>query len=131
MVDDSELVRTQLRRAVAAQAPGALPRVDFVASFAAAAALDPSVYERALLDLDLGDGDGATLGEHYRAAGRAGTSAAPVVLAFFTSETAASGGDTWRRARALGVCFSKPNDLARAVRWLLGDDDDATVAEDA
>jgi DNA-binding NarL/FixJ family response regulator len=125
VVDDSELVRTQLRRAIEARSPAALLRVDVAASFAEAAALDPSAYARALLDLDLGDGDGATLGERYRARGGA------LALAFFTSETAATGGDTWRRARSLGACFSKPDDLARAVGWLLATDDDATVDEDA
>ena len=125
VVDDSELVRTQLRRAIDARSPGALLRLDLAASFAEAAALDPSAYARALLDLDLGDGDGATLGEQYRARGAA------LALAFFTSETARSGGDVWRRARALGACFSKPDDLARAVGWLLAADEDATVDEDA
>ncbi len=131
VVDDSELVRMQIRRALTTAAPDA--QVDFAASFAEAAALDPASYARALLDLDLGDGDGATLAEVLRAKDHARPGGARLPVAFFTSETAETGGDAWRRAQAQsgGTCFSKPDDLGRAVRWLLGGSDDATFARDA
>ena len=125
VVDDSELVRTRIRRALEARAPAVLGRVDFAASFAEAAALDPSRYLRALLDRDLGDGDGATLATRFLAAAPPVTPA-PLRIAFFTSEAATPGA-----LAALGAHFSKPDDLHRAVGWLLGDDDDATVVADA
>jgi CheY-like chemotaxis protein len=133
VVDDSELVRTQIRRTLVRVAPDAVVRVDFAASFTEAAGLDPASYTRALLDLDLGDGDGATLAEVLRAKDGARPGGARLRVAFFTSETAETGGDTWRRAQTQsgGTCFSKPDDLTRAVRWLLGGGDDATFGRDA
>ncbi len=63
----------------------------------------------ALLDLDLGDGDGADVAARLRATNGA------LPIAFFTSER---GTEAVARAAAIGPVFAKPDDLDAAVDWI-------------
>jgi CheY-like chemotaxis protein len=74
-----------------------------------AAAVDPSSIDAALLDLDLGDGDGVTVAEALRA------KRSDLPLAFFSSET---NGPIFFRASALSIVFSKDR-ATDAVAWAL------------
>jgi CheY-like chemotaxis protein len=73
----------------------------------AASAVDPFAIDAALLDIDLGDGDGATVAESLRA------KRADLPVAFFSSETK---GPIFLRATALSVVFSKDR-AADALAW--------------
>ena len=75
-----------------------------------AAEVDASSLACALLDLDLGDGFGTEVADRLR-------SVCPELpIAFFTSEP----GDALAlRAKALGPVFAKPDDLDRAIAWVL------------
>ena len=104
VVDDSPLVRRRVTVALA--------RIGFAiveaGSFAEAAAIDPMGFTCALLDLDLGDGNGADLAEIYRG------KAPELPIAFFSSETS---GIIWTKAQTYGMAFTKPDGLESAVAW--------------
>lgn len=74
-----------------------------------AEAIDPSSIDAAVLDLDFGDGDGATVAETLRAR------RSDLPLAFFSSET---NGPIFLRASAISIVFSKDRP-ADAVAWAL------------
>ncbi|MEO7110896.1 MAG: response regulator [Polyangiaceae bacterium] len=74
-----------------------------------ASVIDPFTIDAALLDLDLGDGDGATVAETLRA------KRADLPVAFFSSETK---GPIFSRATALATVYSKENADA-AVAWAI------------
>jgi DNA-binding response OmpR family regulator len=65
----------------------------------------------ALLDLDLGDGDGVDVAELLR------VHQPTLPVAFFSGGAPA---DIVARARALGPIFAKPDDLEDAMAWVLG-----------
>lgn len=71
--------------------------------------VDTSVIACALLDFDLGDGDGAEVAEHLR------RSAPALPIAFFTSTSTP---EAQARAKLFGPVFVKPDDLEAAVRWV-------------
>ncbi len=62
----------------------------------------------ALLDLDLGDGDGVDVAELLR------VHQPDLPVAFFSGGAAA---EVMTRARAIGPIFSKPDDMDAAVSW--------------
>lgn len=101
VVDDSPVVRLTVSRALRA----AGHEVILCESAAAAAALDPTGIDRALVDFDLGDGHGVDVARRL----------AGVRLAFFTSEEA---DPREGEARALGPIFAKPAGLTAALAWL-------------
>lgn len=105
VVDDSAVARLAVTRELASRA------LAFVAcdSARAACSTDPSEASCALLDFDLGDGDGATVGEHLR------RTRPDLPLAFFTS---APGAPEVARAISLGPVFEKPAELAQALAWV-------------
>lgn len=78
-------------------------------SAASARAVDAVTLSCALLDFDLGDGDGADLASHLR------RRAAELPIAFFTSTNAE--GDR-ARASLFGPVFAKPDELDAAVEWV-------------
>ena len=105
VADDSPVVRA----AVGRKATAAGFVVVFASSFADASRHASEAFDGALLDLDLGDGDGATLGAALRA------NSTSLAIAFF------SGGaqdDVRANALALGPVFAKPDDLDGAIAWL-------------
>ncbi len=106
VADDSAVVRHRVQTALAA----AGVEVTVFDGFRAAAQADGRNFDFALLDLDLGDGDGATLAEGLRAR------APSLFVAFFTSETS---GPLVERATTLGLCFTKPDELDVAIRHCL------------
>jgi CheY-like chemotaxis protein len=71
--------------------------------------IDAFAIDAALLDLDLGDGDGATVAEMLRA------KRGDLPLAFFSSETI---GPMFSRATALATVFSKESPDA-AIAWAI------------
>lgn len=105
VADDSAVALLTVTRALASR------ELAFVAcdSASAACSTDPSDAWCALLDFELGDGDGATVGEHLRRA------RPDLPLAFFTSAPDAPDVD---RARALGPVFAKPAELHLAIAWV-------------
>jgi DNA-binding NarL/FixJ family response regulator len=66
---------------------------------------------RALLDLDLGDGDGDDVARALHAR------RPDLPVAFFSASTSAELVD---RARAIGPVFAKPGELDAAVAWVRG-----------
>ncbi len=73
------------------------------------AQLDVGALACALVDLDLGDGDGTQLASALRRKSPA------LPIAFFTAGAAP---DLLARAAVFGPVFSKPVDLDRAVDWV-------------
>ena len=80
-----------------------------VATAAAARAVDPARIACALLDLDLGDGNGVDVATEFLAR------RADLPIAFFTAGATA---ELQRRARAIAKVFAKPDDLAAAIAWV-------------
>lgn len=78
-------------------------------SAAGAKQTDPSGLACALLDLELGDGDGTEVAVALRAAARG------LPVAFFS---ATSSGDLVERAWELGPVFTKPHELEGAIEWV-------------
>ena len=106
VADDSPLVRAAVVRRVRE----AGREVVEAQSAATAATVDPAPLACALLDLDLGDGWGTEVAERLRAA------AAELPIAFFTSE---QGGDRVERAKTFGPVFAKPDEIDRAIAWVV------------
>jgi CheY-like chemotaxis protein len=69
----------------------------------------PSIFDAALLDLELGDGTGLDVAAHLHVV------APHCRVAFFSSATTQA---LLRPARRFGPVFEKPGQLAEAVRWL-------------
>ena len=107
IADDSDVVR----RALASR----LANEGLVVHSGGSAADSRSVTLRsfacALLDLDLGDGDGVDVAEVLRLHQPA------LPVAFFSGGAVAS---VMTRARAIGPVFRKPDELEAAVAWVLG-----------
>jgi len=70
---------------------------------------DPADLSCALLDLDLGDGDGTMVAASLRA------TRPELPIAFFSGSAAP---DVAERARALGPIFAKPDELDSAIAWV-------------
>jgi DNA-binding response OmpR family regulator len=104
VVDDSAVAR----RALATKLRAAGFDVREIGS--AAEAIDANLDDLAcaILDLDLGDGNGVDVARAYAA------STASLPLAFFT---AAGSSSLVERARALGPVFLKPDDVGAVVSW--------------
>ncbi len=107
IADDSAVVRVAVSRR--AQAAGF--DVVLASSFVEASAFLGRHFDAALLDLDLGDGDGAALAVALR------TKDAELPIAFFSGGAVASVRDAATKA---GPVFEKPDELDRALAWLLG-----------
>jgi DNA-binding response OmpR family regulator len=106
VVDDSPVALRALCRRLAAE--GFIVREE--ATAAGARACDPSDLGCAVLDLELADGDGASVALDLRARHRG------LPIAFFTAGTERS---LIERARALGAVFAKP-DVESVVAWAKG-----------
>lgn len=104
IADDSAVARLSVARRVRAAGFEVIEHD----SCAAASNVDGSSIDCALLDLDLGDGDGVDVAARLRAAQDA------LPIAFFTS----SRGDVLERAAAFGPVFNKPDELDEAVDWI-------------
>jgi CheY-like chemotaxis protein len=104
VADDSPVVRAALRRRLAAV--GLLVReAESAAESGVATATDLGC---AVLDMDLGDGDGVAVARGLLARD------ARLPIAFFTSGTT----DTMlAEAQAIGPVFRKPDELDDVVRW--------------
>jgi CheY-like chemotaxis protein len=105
IADDSPLARDVLSKRLLASGLETLP----CSSSADARERDPSDLACALLDIDLGDGDGTLLAATFRAA-------CPELPIAFFSGTAT--GEVAVRARALGPVFNKPDELDSAIDWV-------------
>jgi DNA-binding response OmpR family regulator len=105
IVDDSVVARGLLAKRVEAEGI----QVTISASAADSSAIDPEPFSCALLDLDLGDGDGADVAATLRAL------RPELPIAFFSAGAAA---DLVARARAMGPLFTKPDDLDLAIAWI-------------
>jgi CheY-like chemotaxis protein len=106
LADDSAVARLALSRRLREAGLDVVER----ASAADAKAVPPGDLACALLDLDLGDGEGTEVADALRG----GRGDLPV--AFFT---AASSDDALERALARGPVFRKPEELESAVRWVI------------
>jgi CheY-like chemotaxis protein len=76
-------------------------------SVASAEAVDATQLSCALLDLDLGDGEGTEVAATLRAV------SPELPIAFFSGSATAQ-----PNAQALGPVFTKPDELEAAVRWI-------------
>ena len=106
IADDSEVVRTALSHRLAA----AGVRVQAGGSAAHSRSVAMRDFACALLDLDLGDGDGVDVAEVLRMH-RPG-----LPVAFFSGGASPA---VVERARALGPIFRKPDELGDAVDWVV------------
>jgi CheY-like chemotaxis protein len=105
IADDTSLARAAIVRRLVVDG---IPYVE-ASSAAAAAAMDPGGLSCALLDLDLGDGNGVDVAVALRRI-RPG-----LPIAFFTAGASAT---VLARATAMAPVFSKPDDLERAIAWV-------------
>ncbi len=105
IADDSAVARISVARRVRAAGIDVLERD----SAASASTVDPSTIACALLDLDLGDGEGTDVAVSLRRAKES------LPIAFFTSTRE---GDAVERAAAMGPVFAKPEDLDAAIAWV-------------
>jgi DNA-binding response OmpR family regulator len=105
IVDDSLLARTLLARRVESEGF----EVALSPSVAASSAFDAAELWCALLDLDLGDGDGTEVAAALRAR------RPELPIAFFSASVAR---EVVARAHLLGPVFTKPDDLDLAVAWV-------------
>jgi CheY-like chemotaxis protein len=105
IVDDSAVARSVLANRVEA---GGL-EVAVSLSVAGSSAFEPDQIACALLDLDLGDGDGTQVAATLRAL------RPELPIAFFSGSVDP---ELLERARALGPVFSKPDDIDRAIAWI-------------
>ena len=106
VADDSSVARHTVVRRLSAHDLN----VHEEASARGASSLDASAFACAVLDIDFGDGDGASVAEALRA------SAPALPVAFFSSD---ADGTLVDRARALGPILKKPDDLDALVQWIL------------
>jgi DNA-binding response OmpR family regulator len=105
VVDDSAVARALLARRLESEGFD----VTLSPSVAASSALDPEEISCALLDLDLGDGDGTEVAAALFAL------RPDLPVAFFSASVAA---DVVARASTMGPVFTKPDDLDSAVAWI-------------
>jgi CheY-like chemotaxis protein len=105
IVDDSTVAQSILANRVEAEGL----EVTLASSAAGALAFDPDQLSCALLDLDLGDGDGTQVATTLRAL------RPDLPVAFFSGSVAK---DLLARARVLGPVFAKPDDIDQAIAWI-------------
>jgi CheY-like chemotaxis protein len=105
IADDSAVVRVLVVRRVRAAGLEVVEQD----SAAGASSVDAAGLDCALLDLDLGDGDGADVAARLRS----GAGALPI--AFFTSTTTP---EAIARASTYGPVFAKPDELDAAIDWI-------------
>jgi CheY-like chemotaxis protein len=105
IADDSAVARVSVARRVRAAGIDVLEEE----SAAGASAVDATGLSCALLDLELGDGDGTEVAERLRA--RQGA----LPIAFFTSTRTP---EILARASTFGPVFAKPDQLDDAVDWI-------------
>ena len=103
--DDSAVARVSVARRVRAAGLDVVEEE----SAAGASSVDSALLACALLDLELGDGDGTEVAARLRAMNGA------LPIAFFTSSVAP---EVVARASAIGPVFAKPDDLDAAVDWV-------------
>ncbi len=105
VADDSPVARLTVARRLRAEGFEVIEH----GSAAAASGADVTRVACALLDLDLGDGDGAdvALALHEKRP--------ELPIAFFSASVAL---DVLARARAVGPVFTKPDQLDAAVAWV-------------
>ena len=106
IADDSELVRVALRQRLLAA--GLL--VHAGGSAADSRSITIREFSCALLDLDLGDGNGVEVAELLR------VHQPTLPVAFFSGGASAR---VMERARGLGPVFRKPDELEEAIAWVL------------
>jgi two-component system response regulator RegA len=106
VADDSAVARLSVARELRSRGLDVVERE----SFASAATTDAAELTCALLDLELGDGNGADVADRLRA------SRSDLPVAFFSS---AGDGALVARARAIGPVFTKPDGLVDAVAWIV------------
>lgn len=104
IADDSAVARHTLARRVRAAGFEVVEHD----SCATASTVDGTTIACALLDCDLGDGDGVEVAARLRAAKDT------LPIAFFTSSKA----EAADRASAFGPVFEKPHELDRAIDWV-------------
>jgi CheY-like chemotaxis protein len=105
VADDSAVARLAIVRRLQAEGIAVVERD----SAAGARAVDPATVTCALLDLDLGDGDGAEVALALQARSPA------MPIAFFSAHAAP---DVLERAQAIGPVFQKPGELDEAITWV-------------
>lgn len=105
IADDSAVARASVAREVRAAA------LDIIeaSTAASAASMNPAKLACALLDLDLGDGNGPDVAEGLRAEDAA------LPIAFFSAQRE---GAVLARARTIGPVFSKQSELNAAIAWI-------------
>jgi DNA-binding response OmpR family regulator len=106
IADDTAIARAAVVRRLAADGIVCVE----ASSAGGASAIDPSGLSCALLDLDLGDGNGVDVAVALR------KRRSDLPVAFFTAGTSPA---VLARASALAPVFSKPDDLDRAIAWVL------------
>jgi CheY-like chemotaxis protein len=104
-VDDSPVARDVVSKRILAAGLLALTSD----SSADARGTDTADIACALLDIDLGDGDGTEVAASLRAA------CPELPIAFFSGSAPP---DVVARARALGPVFDKPGDIDSAIAWV-------------
>ena len=105
IADDSAVARVSIARLVRS-AGFEVVEED---SAAGASAVECDGLGCALLDLDLGDGNGADVAAQLR------SSAGDLPIAFFTSTSTP---EALARAKVFGPIFAKPEELDAAVAWI-------------
>jgi two-component system response regulator RegA len=105
IADDSDVIRSALARRLTAD--GLV--VHAGGSAADSRSMTIRLFACALLDLDLGDGDGVDVADLLR------VHQPDLPVAFFSGGAAAS---VMARARELGPVFKKPDELEDAVAWV-------------
>ena len=104
VVDDSAVAR----HAIATKLRARGCEVFEAESVAEAAKVDAAAIDRAVLDLELGDGDGVDVASRLRA------SRADLAIAFFTS---APSSPLAARASAIARVYAKPDEIEAIVAW--------------
>jgi DNA-binding response OmpR family regulator len=104
VADDSPLVRVALKKRLAAAGLA----VREAESAAESGGISADEVGCAVLDLDLGDGDGVTVAKGLRARDAA------LPIAFFTSGTTDA---MLAEAQAIGPVFHKPDEIDGVVAW--------------
>ncbi len=106
IADDSDVVRSALERRLSADGF----RVQSGGSAADSRSVTVRVFACALLDLDLGDGNGVEVAELLR------VHQPDLPVAFFSGGAPAA---VMASARALGPVFRKPDELEDAILWVM------------
>ena len=105
IADDSAVARVSVARRVRAAGLTVVEEE----SAAGASRVDPSGLSCALLDLDLGDGNGTDVAERLR------RTQGQLPIAFFTSTRTP---EVIAKAATFGPVFAKPEELDQAVAWI-------------